>query len=732
MDRRAFIKSTCISGAWLMSFSVTGFAQKEQTNKTGWSLYISIQPDNSVIMESPVMEAGQFMRTTGPMMIADEMDLEWQSIQFSEATLAPLIRDENNKLLYRYAKINTGGSFSVRWTWDYLRHCGATARYLLMLEAGQRLKVPISELYSSRNFVLQRNSDIKIPYGDLAEQASKRTVERHRVRLKNKSNFTIIGTEKKNIDAKAIVTGKPLYGIDTDYPGCLQVVVDRAPALGADIKQYNRKAALAIPGVRQVVEIEKSEKAHFMSNQPQPLVASGIAVVADSLWAALQGKTALNTQWINTSSYKDLNSENELKKLHRQVDNPEQTRETLQNTGNIEAALQAADTVLEQQYEKPLFGHVLMEPFNAIVDLKADSATIITGHQNPMLIAEEVERLTGINALNVAITCKRMGGAFGRRFETDWICEAIKIAQKVQAPIKVTWLREDEIEQDYFDPGAVAKIRAGVKKGKVIAWDYCQSQTKAGVQDSCFPHGLVENYRVQRCKHETLIPAGPWRGPQHLFWAFANESMIDELAYKSKQDPLQFRLNMLLPERELPYTNWGASVKNSGRMAECFQAAAKQARWNMVRPKGRGLGIAGHFCHGSYAAFVVEVSVIDNILKIHQAWGAIDCGLPINPNHIRAQMEGGFIDGLNAALFNKINMVEGAVQNNQFGLLKMGLMKHAPYKIHTQIIANDYEPTGVGEPPTAPAMAALVNAIFAASGIRIRSLPVSEILALEA
>lgn len=726
LSRRNFLKSSVASGAWILSIHLPGSARAAESpgNELNWQVYVSIRPDNSILMDSPVMEAGQFMRTTGPMMIAEEMDLDWDKITFSKDIKAHLKRKEDGSLTYQYAKMTTGGSFAVRWTWDYLRKSGAIARQMLLEEAANKLSVPLAELKTEKSFVIHQAGNTRLSYGELAGKAAMRRIDQDNIHLKDKFKYRIIGRDTRNIDLRDIVTGKPLFGIDEDYPDCLQVVIDRAPAFGAEVASYNKQAALAVPGVKKIVEMQHVEDVHSW-NGPTQFVAAGVAVLADSLWSAIKGKRALQTRWKNRSKYANEDTD-EHEKLFREHINSEFPTEVSQNFGDVDKAIEEADLVLERVYEKPIYAHALMEPFNCIVDLQENSVTVITGHQHPVAIAQEVEKITGISGLNAEIICKRSGGAFGRRYQKDWIKEALILATKVKTPIKVTWMREDELERGFNDPAMACKVRAAMKDGKITAYHYKQSQTNAGIQDNNFPQGLVENYRVERCNFNTTIPIGPWRGPQHPNWAFAYESMLDELAYAVGKDPYDFRMQFYLPAQQFPFTNFGAEIKDSGRMAKCYEAVAKMANWKKQRPKGIGLGIASHFCHGSYAAWVLEVGVTNNTLRLNEAWGAIDCGLPINPNHIRSQMEGGFLDGLNAALFNKLSIKKGAVTTNQFDKLRWGRLKDFPLTIHTTIIKNDYPPTGVGEPPTAPAPAALSNAIFAACGRRIRRQPISE------
>lgn len=730
LGRREFFKSSVVSGGWLLAIQLplsTKTASRvpdDIKESSDWSIYLSIRPDNSVIMESPITEMGQFMRTTGPMMLADELDLDWEAIKFTQDAKLHLSRNKEGGLSYSHANMDTGGSHSVRWTWEYLRKAGAIARQMLIETAADVWGVPVSELKTKKSVIYHSTSQRSALYGDLALHASQRRIDTNTTRLKTKSEFKIIGNATHNIDLKRIVTGEPRFGIDMAYPNCLQAVIYRAPAVGAEIVSYNKTAALAIPGVKKIIEMERMDDSYWFSGNTQ-YIAAGIAVLADSLWAAIQGRNTLNPQWKNTSKYANQNSEEQIKTFHTLVTEDGPAKET-QNFGDTKTAFNDADIILQQVYEKPLLAHALLEPLNCIADIRDTDATIITGHQFPIRIAEEVERFTGIDALNVEVICKPMGGGFGRRAERDWVREAVLLSKKIKAPVKVTWLREDEMERDLHDPASVSQIKASLKNGNITGWHHRQAQTGGGAQDSCFPQGVVPNFKVELCTFKSHIPSGAWRGPQHPAWAFAAESMIDELAHAAGIDPYQFRMDLMLPARTFPHTNWGATIKDSGRMAECYKQAANLANWSKARPKHTGLGIAGHFCHGSYAAFVVEVAVENGTLKINEAWGAIDCGLAINPNHIRAQMEGGFIDGLNAALFNKINVVAGAVQNNQFNTFYLGRMKDAPLDVHTTIIQNNHPPTGVGEPPTAPAAASLVNAIYAASGRRIRTLPVIE------
>jgi isoquinoline 1-oxidoreductase beta subunit len=659
------------------------------------------------------------------MILADEMDLDWSAITFADEVPVYLSRGDDGKVRYKFAHMDSGGSHAVERNWDYLRRSGAAARHMLVEEAAIRWGIAAEGLQTRASYVIDPQRGRRFSYGELAEQAVHRTIDVKRIRLKHKNAYRIIGTERKNIDALDIVTGKPIYAIDAEYPGALQAMVARVP-FGATIKSYDKEAVLAIPGVKHVVELDRQRDQHWMSG-PVELVASGVAIVGDSLWAVMQARKVLRLQWTSDPQWMKQDSAEQMAQFRRIVLGRD-TGDTPKVDGDVESALSSAEVVLDCVYEQPLFAHACMEPMDCLADVGDDAVTVVVGTQFPSSVAADAEKITGIDALKVKVIPKRMGGGFGRRAESDFVWEALQLSKKLHRPVKVTWTREDDIENDFFNPAAVTRIRAGLSKGKLVAWHHRQAQTHGGAQEACFPAGLVDNYKAEICKTHSLIRAGAWRAPMHMAWSFVVESMFDELAYETRVDPLNFRLELMKPHREMKFTGWGAVVVDTGRMARVYEAAARLAQWERKRPAGTGVGIAGHFTHGTYVAFVVEVSMVQNDLRINHAWGAIDCGLAINPNHIRSQMEGGFIDGLNAAMFNDVRMEQGRVTTNNFDTLRWMRLADAPRQIDVVVLKGDEKPTGVGEPPTPPAAAALANAIFAATGKRLRSMPFAQAL----
>ncbi|GAA0375474.1 xanthine dehydrogenase family protein molybdopterin-binding subunit [Bowmanella denitrificans] len=735
LTRRQFLKTSAYGGAMLLTLNLPGKAQANQSPGAAsqWCVYVSIRPDNSVLMASPVMDMGQHMKTAGPMLLAEEMDLDWSLIEFADSCPAYFKLNADGQAEYAYSDMSTGGSHALRRNWDYMRQAGATVRRMLVEEAAARWQVSADDLRTANSYVYHPDGQRQFSYGELAEQAAARQVKPQAVQLKHNDAFGIIGTARTTVDIRQIVTGKPLFGMDAEYPGMLHAVIARSPFIDGQLLSQEAKAAKQVAGVRQLVNVPRRTEASYNGTTKQ-LMAPGVAVIADSLWAAMQGKQALRARWQAGAEGKSQDSEAQLAEFHRLVSDADYagqsgiSHKVRLAEGDAKTALEGAATVLDATYEVPLFAHLCMEPFNCIADVRSDSATIVVGHQFPDKVVNDVAKATGLPPLNIEVISHRMGGGFGRRWEVDYVLEAVYLSQQVGKPVKVTWQREDELEQDCFAPAMVMRVRAGMdKSNKVIAWHHRQAQTRGGARDRCFPFKLVPNYLSEHLDYLSQIATGAWRSPGHLQWAFAAESMLDELAHQAKQDPLAFRLKLMQPHKAYPHEGFGGELIDSGRMAKCYEKAAEMADWQRPRQKGIGLGIAGHFTFGSYAAFVLEVALsAENRLHIRQAWGAIDCGLAVNPNHIENQMQGGFIDGLNAALFNKADVQGGEVVTKNFHQIHFMRLSEAPPDVQVSIIQSQAMPTGVGEPPIGPAAAALANAIFAASGQRIRRLPIAD------
>ncbi|WDD99819.1 xanthine dehydrogenase family protein molybdopterin-binding subunit [Thalassomonas actiniarum] len=727
ISRRQFLSLSASAGAMLMTISMPSLGQRikkaPDRAQDNWSVYLHIKPDNSIVIESPVQEQGQHMKTTGAMMIAEELDADWSLVSCIAAKT--YLKKTENGIGYRYADMNTGGSHAVRRNWQILREAGASARQLLISAAAKAWRCSESELSTGKSFVYRKSTGQKLPYGKLAATASTLELPDKKLTFKDRSQYTIFGQDITTVDIDEIVTGQPLFGLDMKMPDMVYAVIERCPYFHGEIKSYNDKKALALPGVIKTVKIDK-----VIGEDGIKEIAAGIGVLAENYWAAIQGRKALEIEW-QQGPWSEESSDSLMADFEKFCMGEEEGR-TLLNTGDLKQGFDDSIQTFDQCYQVPLLAHACMEPFNAIAHITdkkggGKQAKIITGHQFPNRVASSAAQYAGIDPLDVEVIPTRMGGGFGRRYYNDFVIEATLLAKETPRPVKLVWTREDEMTQDYFGQSTFTRLKAGIdKQGELIAWHHRQGQIDGSMREQCFPYQLIENFRVDSYQQRAGTPTGAWRGPGHFQFAFATESMIDEVAHAVGQDPLAYRLALMGPAKEYPYRGYGATVIDSGRMAKCYQQAADLAKWQQKRPQGVGLGIASHFTFGSYAAFVVEVdSRGDGPMKISGIWGSIDCGLPLNPNHIRNQMEGGFIDGLNAAMFNDAKVSGGQVVNSNFHQQPWIRMADTPALFEVGIIENDHPPTGVGEPPTAPAAAALANAIFAATGKRQRKLPIS-------
>ena len=689
------------------------------TNKNpDWTVYLKINKDNSVEIASPVQEMGQHMKTTGPMLLAEELEADWSLVKCTVAA-AHFKPSENNPktVTYQYADMNTGGSHAVRNNWDILRNAGAKAKHLLVTAASQVWKCDPSEIKAKNSFLHRNTTKQKLSFGEVAEIASQLPISKTELKLKPIDDFTIIGKNTVTVDIDDIVTGKPLFGIDMDFPGQLHAVVARCPHYKGSVKEFDDSLSKKVKGVIKIFKLAP------INNGSTKIVPEGVVVVAKTLWAAMKAKKLLKIEWDKGPWQKE--SAASMRKDFSSLCAETTEGRVQKSQGDIAKGFQEAQKTIESEYFMPYFHHFLMEPLNCIANVKEDRATIITGHQSPASAANWVSEEIGIAPMNIEVIAHRMGGGFGRRWSKDYVAEAAIISKKMKAPIKVTWTREDEMEQDYFAPMQVIKIKAGLDNNqKVVAWHHRQAKKSGGARAECFPANLIPNYKLESLNKECGTPTGPWRGPGHLQFAFAVESMTDELAHAAKMDPYLFRKELYEGHGTYKYEGYGAKEIDARRMWRCYEEVAQMSNWSTKRPNGIGLGIAGHFTFGSYAAFVVEVDATDAPnYRVTKCWGSIDCGLAVNPNHIVNQMEGGFIDGLNAAIYNETAIENGKVISNNFHRFKTLRMKESPLQFEVSILKNTHPPTGVGEPPTAPAAAALANALFDTTGQRLRSLP---------
>jgi isoquinoline 1-oxidoreductase beta subunit len=622
----------------------------------------------------------------------------------------------------RFGSQGVGGSTSVSENWLPLRRAGASARYLLVSAAAARWSVDRSSLTTERSVVIHKGTGRRATYGALAAAAARLSIPAD-VPLKSPADFHLIGKRVAPADIADLVTGRAHYGLDARVPGMRYACIARAP-FGARPKDVSDSAALAVPGVQRVIPVEGSRNPTG--------VGPGIAVVADSTWAAIRGCRALGVTWEGAEA---VGTAELFAGLASAL---ERGGKVLRNDGDVDAAFTAAARTVEAVYELPFLAHVPLEPPNCIADVRSDRCEVWVPTQDPGDVLAIVVATTGLPADRITVHPARSGGGFGRRLMVDYAGEAALLSQRAGAPVQVVWTREDDLSHDFYRPAALHRMRAALDaSGRVTAWAqhivnpsrYAYAgATRVGPEASemyvdDFPAACVPSLRYEYTNVDSPIPRGAWRSTLHSANAFAVQSFMDEVAAAAGQDPLTFRLDWLGERRELQYHGHGGPVFDPGRLAGVLRLAAERAGWNTPMPAGRARGVAGHFTFGSYAAEVIEVSrVAAAEFRVDRIVAAIDCGTVVSRSGAEAQVEGGILEGLCAALYGEITVEHGRVRQTNFDAYRWIRIAEAP-RIEVNFVETGEPPRGLGEPPVPPVAPALANALFALTGRRIRRLP---------
>ncbi len=724
MKRREFIHVTAAAGGALMlGFTLT--AQDKNTKKTfDLNAYLKISTDGTVTILAKNPEIGQGVKTSMPMIVAEELEVDWKTVKVEQSEI------DRKKYGAQFA----GGSTSIPTNFDTLRKAGATAREMLIIAAVQTwnadktITVEKKDCYAELGFVVHRPTKKKLGYGELVEAASKLKAPDNPP-LKDPKDYKILNTWQAGVDNQDLVTGKPLFGLDVRVPGMLFASIARAPRFGAKVVSVNDTRAKAVPGVKHVVTIEPSEN-------PTELIG-GVAVVADSTWAAMKGRNALEITWSDGSD-KNESTESIRKAFQDLTSKP---AKVLRQQGNVDEVFASSKKVLEATYEVPFLAHVTMEPMNYTAHVTKDKCELWGPTQVPQSVQDLAARMTGLQPSAIKVNMARIGGGFGRRLMADYAAEAIFVAKAVQAPVQIVWTREDDVQHDFYRPAGMYKLKAALNdKGNVEAWHIRAATTSresfrnpdrpaytTEVFPDGFPSGFTPHFRMEYATPKSNVPRGAWRAPGHNATAFVDQSFTDELAVAAGKDPLQFRLETLGAPREMPYRDHGGDY-SVGRLTNVLKLVADKARWNERNkwlPKGHFLGIAAHVTFGTYIAEVAEVSIESGgKIKIHKVTAVVDCGQVVNKSGAANQIEGGIVDGLSMALYGKITIAGGAVQQSSFDDYPLLRMNEAP-KIDVHFVESTEAPQGLGEMSLPPVAAAVGNAIFAATGKRLRTLPLA-------
>jgi isoquinoline 1-oxidoreductase beta subunit len=724
VSRREFMRVSALAGGGLIVgcyFSTaTGLAQSGDTGTAAAfspNAFIRITPDGVITIVAKNPECGQGVKTSLPMIVAEELNVDFTQVKIEYGKLDP-------KLGPQFA----GGSMSTPMNYDLLRKAGATARLLLTQAAALTWSIPAAECEAEHGQVWHRSSGRKIPYGELATKAATLPLpDEKTIGLKKTADFKLLGQRIGGVDNPAIVTGQPLFGIDQKLPGMAYAVYIKCPVFGGQVAGANLDHIKTLPGVRDAFIVEGTDD--YFGLMP------GVAIVADSTWASFKARQSLTVDWKSSPQATDSTAAyaSEAAKLGAQPG------KLLHREGDTAAAFTAAAKVIDASYSYPYITHATLEPMNATARPTEDGGMeLIAPTQNPDDARNLIAKILNLPKEKVKVTFTRIGGGFGRRLSSDFAVEAAVIAQRSGRPVKLTWTREEDMQHGHYRSGGWHFLKAGVDaQGSLTAWHNhfvtigLNTTEKSGraadmnVQE--FPARFVPNYRLEQSLINTNVPTSWLRAPGSNALAFVFQSFIDELAHAAGKDPLEFRLNLLGPDRSIPGSGQWDPAYNTARMKGVLTLAAEKADWGKKLPRGTGQGIAFHFSHRGYVAEVAEVSVApDGTFTVLRMTAAVDVGPIMNLSGAETQVQGSIIDGLSAAWLQEITLDQGRIVQSNFNDYPLLRMTEAPARVDVHFVRSDFPPTGLGEPALPPLPPAICNAIFAATGKRLRSLPISK------
>ncbi len=740
LSRRGFLHGALVSGVFVLSARFIPeplWAAEDEPSaaRSEPSVWMSIAPDGTVTIVAHRSEMGCGSRTALPLIVADELDADWSKVKIEQAIGDP-----------KYGEQDTDGSHSVRSNFDLMRQVGATARVMLTSAAAAQWNVAPQECTTEPHFVIHRASGRRVGYGEVAVAAAKLPIpKKEDVPLKPRSEWRYIGKESNSLfDLPDIVTGKAVFGIDATMPGMVYASVEHPPALGQKIKSYDDKTALKVPGVQKTLTIEAFKPPH----QFQPL--GGVAVIADNTWAAFKGRKSLKIEWDN-SPHAVYNSASFRKTLEATSRQP---GKVVRNVGDVDAVFaksgESRIKIIEAEYYAPHLAHASMEPPVAVAEYRDGKVVAWAPTQNPQAVQETIAGVLGIKKEDVTCHVTLLGGGFGRKSKPDQVAEAAVLSKQVGKPVKVVWSREDDIHFDFFHSVAAMYMKAAIgPDGKPTAWlqrtvyppinstfdvtaTYADDEMGLGWNNLPFD---IPNHRAENGPADYHVRIGWLRSVANIYHAFAIHSFADELAQSANKDSVEYLLDLIGPPRIVALDLKGDEAEDNknypldtARLRRVVEIAAEKSGWGK-RPmgKGRGMGIAAHRAFLTYVATVVEVEVgSKGQVRIPGVWTAVDAGTVVSPDNIRNQFEGAAVFGTSLALFGEITATNGVIDQSNFNNYQLTRMNRAPRHIEVSIVQSEAPPAGVGEPGVPPFTPALCNAIFAATGKRVRELPLSK------
>jgi isoquinoline 1-oxidoreductase subunit beta len=725
--RRAFIKNVAYGGggmmigfSWLASCELSP-EQVKKMPKEWFTIngYLKIGENGLVTIQSPNPEIGQNVKTSMPMIVAEELDTDWDHVIVEQAPL-------NTDLFKRQL---AGGSQSIRQGWQSLRMAGATARQMLILAAAQTWEVPASEITTAAGMIYHEASGKKTDYGAMASIAATIPVPEE-VELKEVKDFKIIGTSRKNVDGSKIVTGKPLFGIDYKKEGMLTAMVVHPPAFGLKLKSMDDSPIKNMPGIRAVFPIQTHVEGYNIGAFDMNAFNDLAVIVGDSTWEVMQAKKALQVTWEDTTD-QVLNMDMFGRKMdvrfpagkentstHQQIMETMGAKKakTVRKDGNPDAAFRNASKIIERSYSCPFLAHNTMEPMNFFADVSEDQATLVGPIQTPEIMERSVSNRLGIPVEKIDIQMTRMGGGFGRRLYGHFLTEAAVISQQMKAPVKLIYSREDDMTQGTYRPAYHAYYRAALDADNNLIGFHVRA---GGIPESPlaanrFPAGAIDNYWAEEWTVDSNITVGAFRAPRSNFIAGAEQAFLDEVAEAAGKDPIEFRLSLLDKAKQQPVGD--NNDYDAARYAGVLELVKEKAHTNNDPNVFRG--IAAYFCHNSYVANVLDMVMEKGKPVVQKVYCAIDCGIVVNPDAATNLAEGGVVDGIGHAMYSAITFNNGVPEQNNFDKYRLIRHDEAPKEIEVHFVKNEIDPTGLGEPPFPPIMGALANALYRATGRR--------------
>lgn len=713
-NRRSFLKVSAAAGGgmvigfnWLVSCTPTT-EQLLQMPEEWFNInaFLKIGNTGIVTIFSPNPEIGQNVKTSMPMIVAEELDVDWKNVIVEQAGL-------DTK---KYKRQLAGGSQSIRQGWQSLRMAGATARRMLLETAANEWNLPIGEL-TTEGGVVKHQSGKTAGYGDLASAAALLKVPEE-VELKDTKDFKIIGTPTKNVDGTKIIKGESLFGLDYEREGMLIAMIEHPPAFGMKLKSLDDSEARSMPGVKDIITIDSLPEGTERLWSDVNAFPQLVALVGNSTWELMNAKRALKVKWEKVSDGESTSNYQEglSNLLNKPADTPSR------KDGDTETAFENAAKIVEQTYSAPFLAHNTLEPMNFFAHVTADRAELVGPIQTPEYLSKTASKVLGLPEDKIAIMMTRMGGGFGRRLYGHFGIEAAVISQKMNAPIKLIYKREDDMTQGTYRPAYHVKYRAALNENNELTAFHIRGAGVHGspVFDHRYPAGTVDNYLSENYNLDSNISTGAWRAPRSNFIAFAEQSFLDEVAGAAGKDPIDFRLELF--DKAISSPVGERNDYDPERYAGVLKLVKEKAKWG-TKVEGVSRGVSAYFCHNSYVAQVVDLTMINGEPKIHKVWCAVDCGILVNPEGARNQIEGGIIDGIGHAMYSAMTFDDGKPDQNNFHSYRLLRHKEAPDEIEIFFVENGIDPTGLGEPSLPPIAAAVANAIYAATGTRVTNQP---------